>query len=212
MLKKMHASRIGLALFVVVCCAESAFAQPPCPIGTVLAAACAVGPMPGGYVTIAPGAGTGDTFASDGLVITVCITCSGVPLVGLPAAAITVAAPGVVFCPGGSNIADTPTDAAGCATFTGALCGGGCAPMLDIFSAGTYLCTVPVGINSPDNGMASPLFVDAGDLGAFAAVLGNPATYTPCFDFNESGPPTIDASDLAFFASMLGNACGAVCP
>ena len=83
---------------------------------------------------------------------------------------------------------------------------------LDIYSAGTLLCTVPVGINSTDTGLASPGFVDAGDLAAFAGVLGIAARYNVCFDYNESGPPTINAGDLAYFAAALGAACGAVCP
>jgi hypothetical protein len=206
-------SAIVLAAIALLCCGATAFAQPPCPAGTVLTTSVAVaGP---GTLTIRPGGGggVGETFAGNGLVVTVCIDCSGAPLVGLPPAAITVSAPGVVFCPGPlSNTADTPTDAGGCAVFAGTLCGGGCAPVLDVFVAGTYAGTVPVGINSPDTGVASPGFVDASDLAAFALRLGNPLMYSICADYNETGPPTIDAGDLAYFATALGAACGAVCP
>jgi hypothetical protein len=187
--------------------AATASAQPPCPVGAPLGAV--VFALPG-TLTIVPSGGI-ETLAGIGSVITVCITCGGVPLVGLPAAAVTVNAPGLVFCPG-SNIADAPTDAAGCTTFSGALCGGGCAPMLDVFAAGTLLGAAPVAINSPDTGIGSPLFVDASDLAAFAFRLGLPAMYSPCFDYNESGPPVINAADLAYFAANLGRSCTGSCP
>ena len=155
----------------------------------------------------------GETFAGNGITVSVCVTCGGFPAPGIPAAQFTVTAPGVVFCPSvDSNIADTPTNAGGCAVFSGTLCGGGCSPFLDVSLAGVFVARVPVGINSTDTGLASPGFVDAADLATLAAALGNPARYSMCLDYNESGGPTIDAGDLAYFATALGARCGLVCP
>jgi hypothetical protein len=199
---------LGIGSLVMAFGSGAALAQPPCPVGAPLGVALAAA---GGAVTIVPG-GTGETFAAAGTPITVCITCAGAPLVGLPAAEIQVSAPGLFIDPG-SNIADGPTGLAGCTTFTGTIAGGGCSPFLEVWwEAGgvvpvTLLGVLPIMIKSPDAAPVSPCFVDAGDLAAFAAVFASPATYSPCFDFDDSGPPTIDAGDLAYFASVLGTAC-----
>lgn len=211
MFTKKHASVAAVALLVAACWSGSAQAQPPCPVGFPLGVATLVAPRGAGTLTIAPG-GRGETFVGTGLGLTVCITCGGVPLVGVPAGAITVDAPGLLWCPGG-NTADTGTNAAGCATFTGTLCGSGCAPALNVFVGGALVAAgVPIAVNSPDLPPTSPGFVDAGDLAGLAIRLGNPALFAPCWDFNESGPPTIDAADLAFFATTLGASCQAICP
>lgn len=183
-------------------------AQPPCPAGQVLGFTVTAA---GGAMTIQPD-GLGQTFAGQGTPITVCLTCNGAPLGGLPASAVTVSAPGLVFCGPGGHDADGPTNAVGCTTFTKSLCGGGCSPFLDVFAAGTYLATVPIFVKSPDTGVSSPGFVDAADVANFASVFGSIALFDPCYDFNHTGGPTIDAADLAYFASVLGSACGAVCP
>ena len=188
-------------ILAVVTCTTVVHAQPPCPAGTVLAAAVAA---PGGMITIAPN-GLGETFAAAGTPITVCITCSGVPLVGLPAAAVTVTSPALVICPvPGANIADAPTDAFGCTTFTGTILGGGCAPSLDVVAAGALLGTVPIMVKSVDAGFATPGFVDVGDLAALAARLGR-VPVDACFDYTDSG--VVDAGDLAFLAGFLGTKC-----
>jgi hypothetical protein len=214
MKRTQHFIPSAICVAMLLCCGQAALAQPPCPAGFPLGAAVVVGGAGSGTLTIRPGGGGGfgETFLGNGVPITVCITCGGAPLVGLPASLITVSAPGVVFCPvPDANSADTPTDPLGCASFTGTICGGGCAPFLDVFVAGTWVGAVPVGINSTDTGVASPGFVDAGDLARLASVLGAPAAYTLCMDFNEDG--VIDAGDLAYFAGALGAArCGAFCP
>ena len=188
-------------ILAVVTCATVVHAQPPCPAGTVLAAGVAA---PGGMITIAPN-GLGETFAAAGTPIDVCIECGGVPLVGLPAAAVTVFSPALSICATpGANIADAPTDAFGCTTFTGTILGGGCAPSLDVVAAGALLGTVPIMVKSVDAGFATPGFVDVGDLAALAARLGR-VPVDACFDYTDSG--VVDAGDLAFLAGFLGTKC-----
>ena len=67
-----------------------------------------------------------------------------------------------------------------------------------------HIGPIPIHVNSPDTGTASPCVVDQSDLAAFAARLGKPALYSICFDYDESG--SIDASDFAFFAAALDRA------
>src|SRR5262245_46105186 len=119
---------LGIGSLIVAFGSGAALAQPPCPVGLPLAVGLLAA---GGSVTIVP-SGTGETFAAAGTPITVCITCGGAPLVGLPAADIQVMAPGLVIDPG-SNIADGPTGLGGCTTFTGTIAGGGCSPVLDVW-------------------------------------------------------------------------------
>lgn len=215
-MKRTMRCSLFMAALVALCTSQAAVAQPPCPAGTVLGVTATVGGVVGGSgtLTIRPGGGgpVTETFAGAGVPIDICITCSGVPLAGIPAADIMVAAPGVTFCAVPlANTADTGTDPAGCASFVGTLCGGGCAPALDVFVAGFFVASVAVAINSPDTGISSPGFVDAGDLARFAAALGVPAAYTLCMDYNEDG--AIDSGDLAYFAGALGRACGPfACP
>ena len=73
-----------------------------------------------------------------------------------------------------------------------------------MFAAGTFLGSVPIMVKSVDAGVASPGFVDAGDLAGLAARLG-PAPFDACYDYNDSG--AIDAGDLAFMAGFLGTRC-----
>ena len=189
----------GAAALVMSLWTGVALAQFPCPAGTVLVASAASAAA--GTLTIAPNGGI-ESFAGEGLIVEVCITCDGAPLPGVPAPLITVGGPGLVFCPFG-NIADGPTDAFGCTFFTGPLEGGGCAPALDVFVAGLYIATVPIAINSPDTGTASPLFVDASDLARLAPALG--AAGLPCLDWDEDG--FIAAGDIAYMAALLGADC-----
>src|SRR5262249_31850741 len=121
-------------------------------------------------ITISPN-GTGDTFASVGITIRVRIrNLEGQPLVGVPYQAFTLYNPNLCICPGGS-VADHATDENGETTFTGTISGGGCANSLTLFCCGLYLCTLPIKTNSWDALPASPCFVDAGDVAAFAARL-----------------------------------------
>jgi hypothetical protein len=208
----MRQALIGAALVLF---AVPAIAQPPCPAGTILGSGVVLvdaAPAIPNSITIRPD-GSGQTLASRGLTIEVCITCSGAPLVGLPAAAITLAAPGLYVCSGGLGaIADAPTDAAGCTTFTGTIDGGGCSPALTVIAAGTPLGAVAVAVRSPDGPGVSPGYIDAGDLAYFAASLpsaiGSP-TFNACVDFNADG--FVDASDVAAFAAALG-LYGTFCP
>jgi len=199
---------IGLAMFATL-----AAAQAPCPAGTVLAAAVALtDALPGvpNSIIIRPN-GTGQTLASRGLTIEVCVTCDGAPLVGAPAAAFTLSGAGVYTCTP-APIADGPTDAAGCTTFTGTIFGGGCSPSLDVVAGATLVGVVGVAVRSQDAPGVSPGFVDASDLAYFAISLpssiGSP-TFNPCVDFNVDG--FVDASDVASFASALG-VFGTACP
>ena len=128
-----------LAIAALAGCVATAHAQPPCPAGQVLGATVTVGGVGAGTLTIRPGGngGVGETFLGAGVPIRVCLTCNGIPLAGVPASQIRVAAPGLNFCPSpDANAADTPTNIAGCAEFTGTICGGGCAAQVDVFVAG----------------------------------------------------------------------------
>lgn len=187
---------------VAACFVGTAAADIVCPDSSY----CVVNITSKDRVTIAPN-GAGETFAGTGITIDVYLkNCNGAPLVGVPRQEIVIYNSGLCICPGG-NVADAATDVNGMASFSGTIRGGGCVENLTIFADGVAICTIPVKTNSPDHVPASPCAVDASDLGALAARLGNPLQYNICFDYNESGPPTIDASDLAFFASLLGASC-----
>src|SRR5262245_43289644 len=92
MITRGKASAAALALLLWT---GAALAQPPCPAGTVLAASASV-PM-AGTLTIAPNGGI-ESFAGNGIIVEVCVTCDGVPLAGVAAAEITVNSLGLVFC------------------------------------------------------------------------------------------------------------------
>lgn len=160
-------------------------------------------------LTIDP-AGTGETFEEMGISLRVRLRCelSGLFLVGLPAESIILYSPQLCMCSGWKP-ADAPTDENGWTSFSGTIRGGGCATHLSLFADGIYVVNIPIRINSPDTTTASPCHVDASDLATFAVLLGRPESYSICFDYNESGPPTINAGDLAFFASTLGSQCTA---
>lgn len=159
-------------------------------------------------VTILPG-GSGETFAATGITIRVHLVDAGMnPMWGVPAQDIVLYDSGLCLCPGG-NIADFPTDVTGTTTFSGTLSGGGSASSLTVYAMGVLIGTLPIKINSPDTGLASPCAVDASDLSAWSTARGatvGQANYSLSLDFNEDG--AIDASDLSFWA----NARGLMCP
>jgi len=169
------------------------------------------------HVTIAPGGA--ETLASAGITIDVVLRdAAGNPCANIPASDIRVDSPDITWCPGG-NHPDGPTDASGMTTFTGTLCGGGCASQLTVYVGNVAFGTVPVMTNSPDfaHQNTSPGFVDISDFVAFAGYFasnicgGGFGSYDICADYNEDG--RIDASDLAYFASFLGASCFATpCP
>ena len=101
--------------------------------------------------------------------------------------------------------ASMPTDSEGWTEFHGTMRGGGCVQNLNLFLDGCGVTSIPIKINSPDTGSASPCAVDAGDLSALAARLGIPANYSICFDWNEDG--AVDAADVSAFAAVLGANC-----
>src|SRR5262249_932584 len=154
-------------------------------------------------ITISPN-GTGDTFASTGITIRVGIrNFAGQPLIGEPAQEFVLYNSALCICPGGS-IADHPSDINGETTFTGTIMGSGCVNFLTLFFCGVPLCTLPIKTNSWDALPASPCFVDAGDVAAFATRLGShtgDANYTICSDFNEHS--MIDAGPLSSLATQL---------
>jgi len=206
--------RFLLLLFTIGLAQSSGvgWAQPPCQPGEILNVSVSLSNPAGGHMVIDP-QGTGTTFAGINAMIDVCITCNGVPLANLPADQVRITHPGLVFCTDG-NIASGPTNASGCTSFTGALRGGGCTYGQDVFvEVGAFIAAIPITVNSPDLGSASPLFVDAADIAAFAGALGVPAAVAPptawCFDFAPAPPgsPPVDSSDLAYFAARLGMAC-----
>ena len=161
------------------------------------------------YVTVVPD-GTGETFAATGITILVYLkNCDGTPIVGLPAELIQLQGGSLCICPGG-NQADGPTDANGCARFSGTLRAGGWAggvvAGLTVVADGVTIGTIPVKINSPDV-VATPCTVDLGDdafFQAFRTAAGDPR-YNIGFDFNEDG--FVDLADLAIFTSHLGARC-----
>jgi hypothetical protein len=158
-------------------------------------------------VTILPD-GTGETLAQTGIRLRIRVRCSFMgqpldPIPGIPAEEMVLWS--ASLCGGGAALqADRPTDSEGYTEFTGTMAGGGCAESLRLYIEGVYAAAIPIRINSPDTGSASPCLVDQSDLAALAAHLGIPAQNSICFDYNESG--TIDASDLAFFAAAIGRA------
>lgn len=213
----MKKSVVAIMAAIVACMAGTAAADVVCPDSSycvVTFNASYSGSWNNGadydYVTIAPN-GLGETFANasgagnvlNDIDIQVYLkNCNGDPLVGIPAQEIVLFNSGLCICPGG-NTSDAGTDINGCATFTGSIAGGGCVQGLDVFADGVPICTMAVNVNSTDTGLASPCFVDSGDLAAFAGKLGG--AHHICFDFNETG--AIDSGDLAFFAGVLGAAC-----
>jgi hypothetical protein len=158
-------------------------------------------------LTILPD-GSGETLAQAGIRLRVRLCCSLAgdcqdPLAGVPAEEIVLWSAGL--CSGTPMHADSPTDSNGWTEFSGTIAAGGCASSLTLYVEGVAAAApIPIRINSPDTGSASACLVAQSDLAAFAAHLGNPALYSICFDYNESG--VIDASDFAFFAAALDRA------
>jgi len=156
-------------------------------------------------VTIAPD-GRGDTFASQGITVTlVAKYATGVPAAWIPRQAIVLWASGLCVCPGG-NFADEATNIDGRTTFHGTLAGGGFASGLQVYVDGVRVGDVPLRINSPD--LNADCAVDGSDLSALAVHLGSRAgepRYTLAADFNEDG--SVDASDLSCLAIFLRSRC-----
>ena len=157
-------------------------------------------------LTVDP-AGRGETLEAKGITLRVQLrfpeVCGGSPVVGEPAASIVLWSPNLAYCI--PLMASQPTDANGWTEFHGTFQAGGCAERLELYADGVYLATIPLRLNSPDTGTASPGHVDASDLGLFATYLGHPERYSICFDFNEDD--RVDASDLCYFATALGSGC-----
>jgi len=155
-------------------------------------------------LTIAPNGGF-ETLETVGIRLRIQIVCSctGMPITGIPAQEMVLFSSSGCWCPAG-NFAAHDTDADGWTEFT-ALRGGGCASSLTLFVDGVAIVTLPIKINSPDSSTGFGCAVDQSDLAAFATVLGDPARYSICFDYNESG--LVDASDLAYFAALLTKHC-----
>lgn len=157
-------------------------------------------------LTIMPD-GSGETLAAAGIHISVRVhDCAGNPVVGLPASSIVLHSSTLCICSGG-NIADGPTDAEGRTTFSGTIRGGGSAENLTVFVDGTGIATIPVRVNSPDNGVASPCSIDGSDDAFFAAWgrrVGE-SQYTIRYDYNEDG--AIDLLDLIVHGAHLGAHC-----
>ena len=158
-------------------------------------------------VTIDP-AGTGETLEDVGVSLRVRLFCDCFgtetgPVAGLPASEIVLFNSSLAT--GTYMPASVPTDSEGWTEFHGTMRGGGCVQSLTLFVDGCSVRSIPIKINSPDTGFASPCAVDAGDLSALAARLGIPANYSICSDFNEDG--AADAADLSAIAAVLGVAC-----
>ncbi len=162
---------------------------------------------PNNVLTILPD-GTGETLSQAGIHLRVRLWCSFMgtpqqPIQGMPADQMILWASGL--CVGTPLQADHATDADGYTEFSGTMAGGGCASSLTMFVYGLAVSPpIPILVNSPDTGGATPCALDASDLSALAARLGVPSRYSICSDFDESG--VIDASDLSFFAAALGRA------
>jgi hypothetical protein len=160
---------------------------------------------PGVALTIDP-AGTGDRLEDLGITLSLRLVCPVseweiVPIGGVSAQEIVLYDPRL--CLVFPMTAARPTDAQGRTEFTGTFLGGGCTDRVRIYAGANFLVEVPLRINSPDSGTASPCAVDAGDLSAFASRLGVPSRYDFCFDYNDDG--AIDGSDLSRFAMSLGS-------
>ena len=154
-------------------------------------------------LTVDP-SGAGETLEQEGIRLRVRIGCDGVPAAGAPGAEIVLWNPSLAWCTT-PFMAAQATDADGWTEFTGTIRAGGCAERLILFADGIRMAEIPLRINSPDTGTASPGAVDAGDLPALAERIGEPARYSFCFDYNEDG--AIDAGDVARFAQSLGGHC-----
>ena len=161
-------------------------------------------------VTIDP-AGTSEALDDVGISLRVRLYCDCFgqdygPLAGLPPDVILLFANSLH--PAASWFASTATDAEGWTEFHATMTGGGCAQSLDLYADGMYVTTLHIQVNSPD---ATPTTydgscaVDAGDIAALAARLGNPAAYSMCFDWNEDG--AVDAGDVAALSAVLGAQC-----
>ena len=151
--------------------------------------------------------GDGDALAPNQALIAVLIDAAGAPCVGIPAADIEMRSPNLTIC--AAIHPDGPTDATGTTRWTRPIPAGGCTPTVEVWVAGVLITSANMRLHSWD--IAGPGghdgFVDAGDLSKMASLLGVPALYHPCYDWNESGGPTIDASDLASFAAHLTHHC-----
>ncbi len=161
-------------------------------------------------LTVDP-AGRGESLESAGITLRVRMLCNRgtpespnfQPVAGMPAQEIQLYAPELAYCV--PLMASTPTDQDGWTEFHGTYQAGGCAEHVQVWAEGYFMADIPLRINSPDTGVASPGRVDGSDLAALATHLGRPDRYSICFDFNEDG--STDASDLACFALSLGNGC-----
>jgi len=164
-------------------------------------------------LTVDPSTG-GETLEQEGIRLRVRLMCNpnsdpadrsnAVPAAGIPAQEIVLYSPTLSTCVYYFTPAQG-TDLEGWTEFTGTIRAGGCAERLTLYWAGIALGEVPLRINSPDSGAASPGAVDAGDLAALTEHFGDAARYSICFDYNEDG--AIDAGDVARFAQSLGGAC-----
>ena len=195
---------VTMVAVIAACFAGTAFADIVCADSSY----CVVTIGTKDRVTIAPAdIDALEYFPAVGITIRVYLkNCAGAPLVGVPASEIVLFGAGLCICPGG-NVADAATDLNGCTQFTGTIRGGGCVESLTLFADGIGICTMPVKTNSPDHVPASPCFVDGSDISGLSQALGNPAFYSICKDYNETGPPTINGGDVSYFASLLGKFC-----
>lgn len=155
-------------------------------------------------VTIGPGGV--ESFADAGIIIRVYLrNCQGAPLPGVPPQEVVLFNSMLCLCPGG-NIADAPTDANGCTSFSGALSGGGYATSLLVFADGIQIGSLPVTVNSPE---VHDCYLDIDDFAAWAqyygAESGVQASYSVRWDWNEDG--FIDLSDLAFLSRFYLRSC-----
>ena len=161
-------------------------------------------------LTVDP-AGQGETLEDAGITLRVRILCTRgstnpadwEPMAGVPGEMIQLYSADLAFCV--PLVASRATDADGWTEFHGTFKAGGCVERLSLWADGVFLAEIPLHLNSPDTGTASPGRVDSSDLVALAGHDGRPDRYSICFDFNEDG--STDSSDVAYFASALGTAC-----
>jgi hypothetical protein len=150
--------------------------------------------------------GTGDTLASIGAVVTVTVVDgTGTPIAGYPFQDMYLDDAGtaeISLCQGGST-ADGNTNAAGVATISGGISGGGFTQVgLQVYLAGVAIGTA-LGINAVSPDINADLQVNLADFGDFGIDFKGAYAFRSDLDANGS----IDLGDFGIFGGNYNTSC-----
>jgi hypothetical protein len=150
--------------------------------------------------------GSGNTLAAIGAVVTVTVLDSGgAPIAGYPFQDIYLDDAGtaeISLCQGGST-ADGNTSAAGVATISGGISGGGFTQVgLQVKLAGVAIGSA-LGINAVSPDLNGDLVVNLADFGDFGVDFKSGYAFRSDFDSNL----TTNLGDFGIFGSAFGESC-----